>query len=46
MRNSKFGESQTAEILKEVEAGVAVTDIAREHGISVATFSGARSTTG
>jgi putative transposase len=38
MRKSKFSESQIAEILKEAEAGVAVTDLARKHGISPATF--------
>ena len=38
MRKSKFSESQVAEILKEAEAGVAVADIARKHGISAATF--------
>ena len=38
MRKSKFSESQVAEILKEAEAGVAVADVARKHGISPATF--------
>jgi putative transposase len=38
MRKSKFSESQIAEILKEAEAGVAVAEVARKHGISQPTF--------
>jgi putative transposase len=38
MRKSKFSESQIAEILKEAESGMAVSDLARKHGISAATF--------
>lgn len=38
MRKSKFSESQIAVILKEAEAGVAVAEVARKHGISAATF--------
>lgn len=38
MRKSKFSESQIAAVLKEVESGVAVADVARKHGISAATF--------
>lgn len=38
MRKSKYSESQIAAILKEAEAGMAVADIARKHGISAATF--------
>ncbi|MEJ5208154.1 transposase [Denitratimonas sp. CY0512] len=38
MRKSKFTESQIASILKEAEAGAAVADVARKHGISAATF--------
>lgn len=38
MRKSKFSESQIAEILKEAEAGLAVAEVARKHGISAATF--------
>lgn len=40
MRKSKFSEVQIAAVLKEAEAeaGVAVAEVAREHGISSATF--------
>ncbi|MGH8113111.1 MAG: transposase [Rhodanobacteraceae bacterium] len=38
MRKSKFSESQIAAVLKEAEAGVAVADVCRQHGISAATF--------
>ena len=38
MRKSKFSESQIVEILKDAEAGVAVADLLRKHGISKATF--------
>lgn len=38
MRKSKFSESQIAQILKEAEAGLAVAEVARKHGISAATF--------
>jgi putative transposase len=38
MRKSKFSGAQIAAILKETEAGVAVTEVARKHGISAATF--------
>ena len=38
MRKSKFSEVQITAILKEAEAGVAVTESARKHGISAATF--------
>jgi putative transposase len=38
MRKSKFSEGQIAAILKEAEAGVAVTEVARKNGISAALF--------
>ena len=38
MKRSKFTESQIFAILKEAESGVRVADLAREHGISEATF--------
>ncbi|MEO9079078.1 MAG: transposase [Rhodanobacter sp.] len=38
MRKSKYGESQITEILQEPEAGPAVAEVARKHGIIVATF--------
>ena len=38
MRKSKFSEVQIAAILKEAEAGVAVAEVARKHGVSAATF--------
>jgi len=38
MRKSKFSEVQIATILKEAEAGISVTEVARKHGISAATF--------
>ena len=38
MRKSKFSESQIAGVLQEAEAGMAVAEVARKHGISAATF--------
>ena len=38
MRQSQFSETQIVGILKEAEAGVAVNDLLRTHGISRATF--------
>lgn len=38
MRKSKFTESQIAGMLQEAEAGMAVAEVARKHGISAATF--------
>lgn len=38
MKKSKFSESQIFNMLKQVESGLAVVDICREHGVSAATF--------
>ena len=38
MKKSKFSESQIVAILKEGEAGVAVAELVRKHGISTATY--------
>ena len=38
MKRSRFKETQVVAILKEAEAGKAVADICREHGISNATY--------
>lgn len=34
MRKSRFSEAQIAEILKEGESGVPISDLIRKHGIS------------
>lgn len=38
MRTSKFTETQIVSILKQADAGVAVKDLCRQSGISVATY--------
>lgn len=38
MKRSRFTEEQIIAILKEQEAGVAVADLCRKHGVSSATF--------
>lgn len=38
MKNSRFTESQIVSILKQQDAGMSVSDICREHGISQPTF--------
>lgn len=38
MKRSRFNETQVVAILKEAEAGKAVAEICREHGISNATY--------
>src|ERR1019366_8860998 len=38
MKKARFTESQVAAILKEGEAGVAVAQLARNHGINPATY--------
>jgi len=38
MKKSRFSEEQIITILKEHQAGLAVADICRQHGISDATF--------
>lgn len=40
MRKSRFSESQIVAILKEGEAGVAIAEIIRKHGISRPTYFG------
>lgn len=38
MKRSKFSETQIVGILKEADAGMAVAEVVRKHGISPATY--------
>jgi putative transposase len=38
MKKSRFTDGQILAVLKQAEAGVAVPELCREHGISTATF--------
>jgi putative transposase len=38
MKRSRFTDSQSLVVLKQAEAGTAVPDLCRDHGISMATF--------
>ena len=38
MKRSRFTDSQIMAVLKQAEAGTAVPDLCREHGVSTATF--------
>jgi putative transposase len=38
MKKSSFTDSPSVAVLKQAEAGVAVQELCREHGISTATF--------
>lgn len=38
MKRTKFSETQIVNILKEAEAGIAVTELSRKHGFSQSAF--------
>ena len=38
MKKTRFSETQIVNILKEVEAGIAVEELSRKHGFSKSTF--------
>ena len=38
MKRSKFSDNQILSILKQAEAGVPISELCREHGMSTATF--------
>jgi putative transposase len=46
MKKSRFSEEQILGILKQREAGMKMSDLCREHGISAATFYGWRTKLG
>ncbi len=46
MKKSRFSEEQILRVLKQREAGTKISDLCREHGISVATFYGWRAKLG
>lgn len=46
MRKSRFGAAQIIAVLKEAQAGLAVGEVCRRHGISDATFDAWRSKCG
>lgn len=46
MKKSRFSEEQILQILKQREAGMKISDLCREHGISIATFYGWRAKLG